>query len=44
LDKIEEQDFDVLAARPKVGKIERVALLVGALLRRSFQKSQRAAA
>jgi len=44
LDKIEDQGFDVLAARPKVGKIERVGLLIGALLRRSFQKSQRAAA
>ncbi len=44
LDKIKEQNFDVLTARPKVGKMERVTLLIGALLRRSFQRSQRAAA
>ncbi len=44
LDKIEQQDFDVLAARPTVGKVERVTLLIGALLRRSFQKSPHRAA
>ena len=45
LEKIEQQDCDVLASRPKVGKLERVSLLIGVLLRRSFQKSrQRAAA
>src|SRR5262249_37629268 len=45
LEKIEQQDFDVLRGRPKVGKVERVTLLIGALLRRSFQRSpQRTAA
>lgn len=44
LEKIERQDCDVLASRPKVGKIDRVFLLIGALLRRSFQKSPRHAA
>ena len=39
LSKIEEQDCDVLAARPRVSKAERVTLLIGALLRRSFQRT-----
>ncbi len=33
LDKIEQQDFNVLAARPAIGKTERVALLLRSLAR-----------
>lgn len=36
LDKIEAQGYDVLARRPKVSKMERVGLLLGAILRRGF--------
>jgi squalene synthase HpnC len=32
LDKIEQQDFDVLSRRPAVSKIERVGLLIGAVV------------
>jgi squalene synthase HpnC len=38
LDKIEQQDYNVLAARPSIGKVERVALLLGALTRRAFSR------
>ncbi|MEP7352165.1 MAG: squalene synthase HpnC [Acidobacteriota bacterium] len=36
LDKIEQQGYDVLTARPAVSKLERVGLLLGALRRRAF--------
>src|SRR5580704_13130132 len=36
LDKIEQQDYNVLASRPSISKAERVALLLGALARRAF--------
>jgi phytoene/squalene synthetase len=34
LDKIEGQGYDVLKARPYIGKAERVGILLRALLRR----------
>ena len=36
LQKIEAQDYDVLRARPAVGKMERVGLLLGSLARVAF--------
>ena len=36
LEKIEAQDYNVLRARPKISKIERVGLLLGAIGRRAF--------
>jgi squalene synthase HpnC len=39
LDKIERQGFDVLSARPKVSKGERVRLLISALVRNAFAKA-----
>ncbi len=39
LDKIEEQDYNVLAARPSISKVERVALLFGALARAAFSRA-----
>ncbi|MEO8594208.1 MAG: squalene synthase HpnC [Candidatus Solibacter sp.] len=36
LDKIEQQGYDVLAARPKVSKVERVGLLLGSVARVAF--------
>jgi squalene synthase HpnC len=36
LEKIEQQDYNVLRARPKISKVERVVLLVGALSRRAL--------
>jgi squalene synthase HpnC len=36
LEKIEQQDYNVLRARPSIGKMERVGLLVGALARAAF--------
>jgi squalene synthase HpnC len=36
LEKIERQDYNVLRARPRISKVERVALLLGALTRRAF--------
>ncbi len=36
LEKIEQQDYNVLRARPKISKVERVGLLLGALTRRAF--------
>jgi squalene synthase HpnC len=39
LDKIERQDYNVLAARPHISKTERVRLLVGTLARMVFSKA-----
>jgi squalene synthase HpnC len=36
LRKIEAQDYDVLRARPKIGKMERLGLLLGSILRAAF--------
>ena len=36
LDKIEQQGYDVLAARPAISKVERVGLLLGSLARVAF--------
>ncbi len=38
LDKIERQDYDVLAARPAISKVERVRLLLAALARAGFSR------
>jgi squalene synthase HpnC len=38
LDKIEQQGYDVLSRRPKIGKGERVMLLIGTLARVAFAK------
>jgi squalene synthase HpnC len=39
LDKIEGQDYDVLRARPAISKLERVGLLLGAVLHRTFSRA-----
>ena len=39
LSKIEEQNYDVLRARPAISKTERVGLLLGALTRRAFSRA-----
>ncbi len=39
LDKIEQQDYDVLAARPAISKGERVRLLLQSLARVAFQRA-----
>jgi squalene synthase HpnC len=39
LRKIEQQDYNVLAARPSISKVERVGLLFGALARAAFSKA-----
>ena len=39
LEKIERQDYNVLAARPVVSKTERVVLLLGAISRRAFSRA-----
>lgn len=39
LDKIEQQDYDVLSRRPAISKAERVGLLLGVLLRQAFRKA-----
>ena len=39
LDKIERQDYNVLASRPSVSKAERVGLLLGALGRLAFTRT-----
>jgi squalene synthase HpnC len=39
LDKIEDQDYDVLSKRPKISKAERVGMLLSAILRAAFQKA-----
>jgi phytoene/squalene synthetase len=36
LEKIEQQDYNVLRARPSISKVERVGLLIGAIGRRAF--------
>lgn len=36
LDKIEQQDYDVLSRRPSISKVERVRLLLGTLVRAAF--------
>jgi len=39
LEKIEKQDYNVLAGRPAITKVERVALLLGAMTRRAFSRA-----
>ncbi len=39
LEKIESQGYDVLSARPKISKVERVVLLVSTLLRAAFRRA-----
>jgi squalene synthase HpnC len=39
LDKIRQQGYNVLAGRPKISKVERVGLLLGALRRRAFSRA-----
>jgi squalene synthase HpnC len=36
LEKIEQQDYNVLESRPSISKVERVGLLLGAITRRAF--------
>ena len=38
-EKIEEQGYNVLAARPAISKVERVRLLIGALARAAFARA-----
>lgn len=38
LEKIEQQDYNVLSERPAISKIERVGLLLGAVTRRAFSR------
>jgi len=39
LEKIEQQNYDVLRARPKISKVERVGLLLSAISRRAFSSA-----
>ena len=39
LDKIEQQNFDVLRARPSISKVERAGLLLSAVTRRVFSRA-----
>jgi squalene synthase HpnC len=39
LEKIERQDYNVLAGRPAISKVERLGLLLGALRRRAFSRA-----
>ena len=39
LDKIEQQDYNVLAARPAISKVERVGLLLASLARVAFARA-----
>jgi squalene synthase HpnC len=39
LEKIEQQDYNVLRARPAISKVERVGLLLGAITRRAFSRA-----
>ena len=39
LEKIEQQGYDVLSARPAISKIERVGLLLGSLARMAFTRA-----
>ncbi len=43
LDKIEEGNYNTLLRRPKVGKVERVALLISSFLRQTFGRRAAAA-
>lgn len=42
LKKIRAQDYDVIARRPKIGRVDRVRILAAAVLRRLFSPSGRA--
>jgi len=44
LEKIEQQDYNVLRSRPKISKVERVGLLLGALTRRALSPAANPAA
>jgi squalene synthase HpnC len=44
LEKIEQQNYNVLRARPSISKMERVALLLGALTRRALSPASKPAA
>jgi hypothetical protein len=39
LEKIEQQGYDVLSARPAISKMERVGLLLGSLARMAFTRA-----
>jgi squalene synthase HpnC len=39
LDKIEQQGYDVLSRRPKISKVERVGMVMGAILKTAFYKA-----
>lgn len=39
LEKIERQGYDVLSRRPAISKVERVGLLLGAVVRRTFSRA-----
>jgi squalene synthase HpnC len=39
LEKIERQDYNVLARRPAISKVERAGLLISSIVRRGFQRS-----
>jgi len=39
LEKIEQRDYDVLAARPAISKTERVRLLLGSVARTAFSRA-----
>ncbi len=39
LEKIERQDYNVLASRPAISKLERVGILLGAVTRRAFSRA-----
>jgi squalene synthase HpnC len=39
LDKIERQGYDVLSRRPKISKVERAGMLIGAMLKTAFSKA-----
>jgi hypothetical protein len=43
LEKIRQQGYDVLGARPAVTKLERVRLLLGSVVRMTFSGGRRAA-
>jgi len=44
LDKIAEQDYDVLSRRPAISKVERVWLLLGSMLRTAARVARSRAA
>jgi phytoene/squalene synthetase len=41
LEKIEQREYDVLAARPAISKTERARLLLGSLARMAFSRAAR---